>query len=190
MKKILFITGSTRLNSFNRQLAFRAESLLLEEAEVSYLDYANVPFFNQDTEFPTPEAVRLAREDILSCDGIWFFCPEYNRSYPGFLKNLIDWMSRTLALNDLSSGTVMKAKKATISGVSGKNAAFSARSKLYELLTYIEMDVYGEIGTGYAMGPEQFASDKLEITNVELDALKQQAKGFLKFLDDKAVDNG
>ena len=117
MKRILFIVGSTRKNSFNRQVAFRAESILLENAQVQYLNFDNVPFFNQDTEFPTPEAVRLAREEILSCDGIWIFCPEYNRSYPGFLKNLIDWMSRTLALNDESSGTVMKGKKVTISGL-------------------------------------------------------------------------
>ena len=182
MKRILFIVGSTRKNSFNRQVAFRAESILLENAQVQYLNFDNVPFFNQDTEFPTPEAVRLAREEILSCDGIWIFCPEYNRSYPGFLKNLIDWMSRTLALNDESSGTVMKGKKVTISGVSGSNAAFSARTKLYELLKYIQMDVYGEIGTGYAMGLEQFTSDKLEISNLELDALKQQAIGFLKYI--------
>ena len=183
MKKILFIIGSTRRNSFNRRLANRVETMLLGKAEVSYLNYDSVPFFNQDTEFPTPEPVRIAREEIIVADGIWIFTPEYNRSYPGFLKNLIDWMSRTLALNDLASGTVMKQKKVTVSGVSGKNAALSAREKLVEVLKFIDMDVYGEIGTGFAMGPDQFAEDKLEITNQELDALKDQAAGFLKYLD-------
>ncbi|MBE5917497.1 MAG: NAD(P)H-dependent oxidoreductase [Pseudobutyrivibrio ruminis] len=183
MKKILFIIGSTRRNSFNRRLANRVETMLLGKAEVSYLNYDSVPFFNQDTEFPTPDSVRMVREEILDSDGIWIFTPEYNRSYPGFLKNLVDWMSRTLALNDLNAGTVMMQKKVTVSGVSGKNAARSARKKLVEVLTFIDMDVYGEIGTGFAMGPDQFVEDKLEITNQELDALKAQAAGFLKYLD-------
>ena len=183
MKKILFIVGSNRKNSFNRQLAFRAESLLLDKAQVSYLFYDDVPFFNQDSEFPTPEPVRRAREEVLDCDGIWIFCPEYNRSYPGLLKNLIDWLSRTLALNDPSSGMVLKDKKVTISGVSGQNASKSARDKLYGALEYIGMDIFQGIGTGYAMGMEQFASDRLEITNEELEALKEQAKGFLSYIE-------
>ena len=182
MKKILFVIGSTRKNSFNRQLAFRVESMLLAEATVSYLHYMDLPFFNQDTEFPTPNSVRRVREEVLECDGIWIFCPEYNRSYPGILKNLIDWLSRTLALNDLSSGVVLKDKKVTISGVAGKNAAKYSREKLYELLNYIGMDVYGDKGTGFVVEMEQFSSDKLELTNQELESLKKQVRGFLEYI--------
>lgn len=54
MKNILFIVGSTRRNSFNRQLAAFADRLLEGRAQVGYLAFDNLPFFNQDTEFPPP----------------------------------------------------------------------------------------------------------------------------------------
>jgi NAD(P)H-dependent FMN reductase len=38
------------------------------------LDYADLPFLNQDIEFPTPEPVRRVREAVKAADGIWFFC--------------------------------------------------------------------------------------------------------------------
>ena len=62
MKKILFIIGSLRRESFNKQLAKEAEQLLLGRATVEYLDYSDVPLMNQDIEFPAPEAVTRVRE--------------------------------------------------------------------------------------------------------------------------------
>ena len=56
MKKILFIVGSLREGSFNRQLAREAEQMIGARAEVTYLDYSDVPLINQDIEFPEPEA--------------------------------------------------------------------------------------------------------------------------------------
>lgn len=48
MKNILFIVGSLRKGSFNHQLAEEAEKMLADKANVSYLDYSQVPVFNQD----------------------------------------------------------------------------------------------------------------------------------------------
>ena len=42
MKKILFIVGSLRKDSFNRQLAREAEQMIGTRAEVNYLDYKKV----------------------------------------------------------------------------------------------------------------------------------------------------
>ena len=38
---------------------------------------------NQDIEFPAPEAVARVRKEVAEADGLWFFTPEYNHSYPG-----------------------------------------------------------------------------------------------------------
>lgn len=54
MQNILFIVGSLRRESYNRQLAKQAEELLKGKANVSYLDFADMPFMNQDIEFPAP----------------------------------------------------------------------------------------------------------------------------------------
>ena len=61
MKKILFIIGSLRKESFNRQLALEAEKMIGTQAEVTYLDYSDVPLINQDIEFPEPETVSRLR---------------------------------------------------------------------------------------------------------------------------------
>lgn len=50
MKKILFVVGSLRSGSFNAQFAKNAEKVLEGKAEVSYLDWSQVPVFSQDLE--------------------------------------------------------------------------------------------------------------------------------------------
>ena len=63
MKTILFIVGSFRAQSFNRQLARQAETLLAPRCKVEWLDFADVPFMNQDIENPVPPAVAAARDN-------------------------------------------------------------------------------------------------------------------------------
>lgn len=189
MTNILFVIGSTRKNSFNRQLANITEKLIAKYAsnncaqiQVSYLNFDNLPFFNQDIEFPTPESVETIRNEISSADGIWIFTPEYNQSYPGYLKNLIDWLSRSLKKNDFSSGTAIQNKKITISGVSGKSAAGNSRKKLSELLTYVEADLFMNEGTGFALNGESFKTDILNISDKDLEKLHIQVLDFLRFV--------
>lgn len=83
MKSVLFVIGSLREKSFNRQLARKAEKLLEGKAEVKYLDFADLPWINQDKEFPAPAEVARVRSEITAADALWFFTPEYNFSYPG-----------------------------------------------------------------------------------------------------------
>lgn len=191
MTNILFIVGSTRKNSFNRQLAKITEKLIAKYAsnncsqiQVTYLNFDDVPFFNQDTEFPTPEVVTKVRNEFSKADGIWIFAPEYNQSYPGFLKNLIDWLSRPLKKNDFSSGTSVQNKKVTISGVSGKSAAGNSRKKLSELLTYIGTDLFLAEGTGIALNGESFATDTLYLTDEDFQKLHSQVVDFLSYVKD------
>ncbi|MFR3189497.1 MAG: NADPH-dependent FMN reductase, partial [Streptococcus salivarius] len=100
MKNILFIVGSLRKGSFNHQLAEEAEKMLVGKANVSYLDYSQVPVFNQDLESPVLPVLAEVREQILAADAIWIFSPVYNFSIPGPVKNLLDWLSRALDLSD------------------------------------------------------------------------------------------
>ena len=51
MKKILFIIGSLRKQSFNRELSEMVKGMLQGKAEVTELDYSQVPFINQDEEY-------------------------------------------------------------------------------------------------------------------------------------------
>ena len=50
MKHILFIIGSFRKDSFNRQLAKIAEGFLKDRFKISYLEFNEIPYMNQDWE--------------------------------------------------------------------------------------------------------------------------------------------
>mgnify|MGYP000859432062 CR=1 FL=1 len=136
---LLAIVGSLREGSFNRQLALAAKAALGEQAEMTLLDYADVPMMNEDIEFPAPEAVRRAREAVKAADGVWFFTPEYNHSLPGVLKNLIDWLSRKPGEKESS---VLWRKPGTYSGITpGMSGTAIAQDNLVTLISFLNMDV-------------------------------------------------
>ena len=114
-KRIAAIIGSLRENSYNRQLALAAKEIVGERAIFEIVDFSDVPYMNQDIEYPAPESVRRVREQIKAADGVWIFTPEYNHSYPGLLKNLIDWLSRPISKEERQ---VLSKKPIAISGAS------------------------------------------------------------------------
>ena len=179
MKKVLMIVGSLRKDSFNRQLAKQVEQILSGQAEVRYLSYGDLPFLNQDTEFPVPESVASVLQAVQEADGIWIFSPEYNYQIPGVLKNLLDWLSRPLIPNDWERGSAVKGKAVTISGVAGRSAAAGVRKHLSALLEVMSMKLIGGVGCGIALDAEAFRSGVLNLTEENRSALQMQAEAFL-----------
>lgn len=181
MKKVLFVVGSLREKSFNRQLAQKAEALLEGKAEVKYLNYEALPFINQDKEYPAPADVARIREEVTEADALWIFTPEYNFSYPGHVKNLLDWLSRPVKPMDYATPTCINGKKVAISGAGGKAATAHCRQKLTELLEMIKADVLNE-QTGVALPPASWANDELLLTDEDLKHLEAEAEALLKAL--------
>lgn len=182
MKSILIISGSLRQNSFNCQLARMAVEYLEGQAEVHFLSFEDLPYMNQDLEYPVPEAVARVRNEVLAADLIWIFTPEYNYSYPGLLKNLLDWLSRPANPTDRKSQSVLAEKKAAISGAAGASAAGKARAKLRELLELVGVEVLPE-ETGVVLGKEAFMTDVLTLTPEEEAALRTEAEAVLITLE-------
>ena len=183
MKKILFIIGSLRKESFNKKLAKEAEQMLGGRAIVEYLDYCDVPLMNQDIEFPAPDAVKRVRERVAEADALWIFSPEYNYSYPGHLKNLIDWLSRPLIAGDRHTPLAINGKKVTLSGAGGASATAKCREKLTELLTlpFIRTDVMQEPQTGIQLNIEAWTEGHMILTEAQRANLRQQVDAFLEF---------
>ena len=189
MKKILFIIGSLRAKSFNRQLANEAKDIIGNRAEVSELDYSDLPLLNQDIEQPEPASIARIRKAVSEADALWIFTPEYNLSYPGHVKNLIDWLSRPIIPMDYATPTCINGKRVAISGAGGKMATANSRAKLTELLTFVKAD--GEIvrcgtrtivkadvlpnQTGIAVPAESWGTDVLTLTDEQKAELKAQA---------------
>ena len=184
MKQILFVIGSLRSNSFNRRLAQEAERIIGGRAEVRYLDYSSLPLMNQDIEFPAPEAVAQVRQQVSEADGIWIFTPEYNHSYPGHLKTLLDWLSRALKKGDFGGPTAIAGKRVTCSGVAGKSGAADSMGKLSELLSLVRAVEMKTPRCGVALTGPSFAADSLDLTEEQSDTLRRQAAAFLEFIGD------
>jgi len=178
MKKILFIIGSLRAKSFNRQLAMMAKEIIGNRAEVSELEYSDLPLLNQDIEQPEPSVVARIRKTISEADALWIFTPEYNFSYPGHLKNLLDWLSRPVIPLDYGTPTCINGKRVAISGAGGKAATANCRAKLTELLTFIKADVLTE-QTGIAVPAEAWGTDILTLTDEQKAQISAQADALI-----------
>ena len=184
MKNILFIVGSLRKQSFNRQLAGLAEKMLEGQFNIQYLEFEDVPLMNQDLEANTPAPVARVRKEVLAADGIWIFTPEYNYSYPGLLKNLLDWLSRPMDISDFTNPTAAVGKKVTASGAGGANQTASCRAKLNDLLEFMKMQVMKEPQTGIALGVEAWTEGKFNLTDEQVAQLKAQAEKFAAFVNE------
>ncbi|MBJ8349839.1 NADPH-dependent FMN reductase [Streptococcus zalophi] len=180
-KKILFIVGSLRKESFNHQLAKEAEALLSGKAEVSYLDFSEVPVFNQDLESPVLPAVAKVREEIQAADAIWIFSPIYNFAVPGAVKNLLDWVSRALDLSDPTGPSAINQKVVTVSSVGngGHEPLFAEYSKM---LSFIRTTVVGDF-TASKVNPEAWQTGKLEVAEDVKENLKKQADVLLEAIN-------
>ncbi|MGA3328384.1 MAG: NAD(P)H-dependent oxidoreductase [Terriglobia bacterium] len=91
---ILGIAGSLRKASFNRAALRAAQQLAPDGVSLEIFDLEGIPAFNQDEEAHLPERVALFKQRIRAADAILIVTPEYNYSFPGVLKNAIDWASR------------------------------------------------------------------------------------------------
>lgn len=91
---IVGICGSLRKHSQNRGLLRAFAQELPDHIKFTLADISKIPFFNEDQEQPYPEAVVNLKEILDSADAVVISAPEYNLSYPGVLKNALEWVSR------------------------------------------------------------------------------------------------
>ena len=179
-KRIAAIVGSLRENSYNRQLALAAKEIVGDRAIFEIVDYDDVPLMNQDIEYPAPDAVCRVREQIKSADGVWIFTPEYNHSYPGVLKNLIDWLSRPISKEERQ---VLSRKAIAISGASpGMGGTLTAQDLLVMLLSMLNANVMNSPRlTIPNISQQADEAGHLSLTT-SLPYLQKQADAFLKFI--------
>ena len=171
MKKILFIIGSLRVKSFNRQVANVVKEMIGDRAIVSELDFSDLPLLNQDFEQPEPASLARVRKAVSEADALWIFTPEYNMSYPGHLKNLLDWLSRPVVPMDYVTPTCINGKRVAICGAGGKAATANCRAKLTELLSFMKADVLSE-QVGIAVPAEAWGTDVLTLNDEQQTQLK------------------
>src|SRR5580700_1913013 len=94
--QVLAISGSLRKAAFNTALLHAAQQLAPQGMSIQiYADLASIPPYDDDIRVAGyPPVVATLRDRVRAADALIFATPEYNRSFPGVLKNAIDWMSR------------------------------------------------------------------------------------------------
>lgn len=174
--KILIISGSDRIGSFNTQLAEQfAAAAQAKGFDAEVYDYSRVPLLSQNDEFPTPAVITQLRADIEQADGLLIISPEYNGAYPARLKNLIDWASRAVVPGDKETPTVLAGKKVGIASVANSTRGKFVRETLRTLIPYVRANLMEGEGLGIQIPGEAWGTGTLVLDEEQ----QQLADSFL-----------
>ena len=132
---ILGFAGSLRKQSYNRALLHEAHTYVPEGFELEIFELDDIPPFNQDLENDQPPPVQIFCEKVRQADGILITVPEYNYSYPGVLKNALDWGSRP------REKSVWTGKPTALMGAGGRFGTVRSQLHLRQVLLYLDMPI-------------------------------------------------
>jgi chromate reductase, NAD(P)H dehydrogenase (quinone) len=135
--RIAVLVGSIRKESLNRKLATAIEKLAPAEFRFQRID--DLPHYDQDFDRDYPEQGTRLKQEIEAADALLFATPEYNRSFPGVLKNAIDIASRPWGKNSFAG------KPGGVIGISvGATGTALAQQHLRNVLAYLDVPTLGQ----------------------------------------------
>jgi chromate reductase len=177
MMNLLAITGALRKDSYNTQLLRAVKEFAPPEMAIEIVTLHGVPLYDGDEEdkHGVPASVKALQEKVREADGVIISTPEYNFSFPGVLKNGLDWMSR--------SGNPFKWKRVGVMGAS-EGPIGTARSQyhLRQNLVGLEAITMPKPEIFVALAPTKFSGGKLtdeatkKIIGTWLNAFKEWVK--------------
>jgi chromate reductase len=137
--QIAVVVGSLRKESHNLKLAQAIARMAPEGVTFKQVSIRDLPFYNQDDDANLSSAVRNFKAEISAAQGVLFVTPEYNRSFPGVLKNALDCASRPYGQSAWAG------KPAGVIGVSvGAIGTALAQQHLRNVLAYLDMPTLGQ----------------------------------------------
>jgi chromate reductase len=174
---ITVIAGSLRKESFTLKIANALAKLAPDTLKLDVVTPHGISFFNQDLEAAPPADWLALRERIHKSAGVIFVTPEYNRSIPGVLKNLIDVASRPYGKSSFLGKPV-----GIVSNSPGPLGGVSAAKHLQNILPGISGPILGQPEI-YLNGVGDAFDDKGELIKESLQAvLKQYIDAYAAFV--------
>lgn len=179
---ITVISGSNRKDNLTRHFAeFAFELLKLKpNVQAQFVDLTKFDdlslfgdMYNKNSQ---PQALRqLQLDKIIPAQKFWFFIPEYNGSYPGVLKLILDCLS----VRDIKESFF--SKKACITGIaSGRAGNLRGMDHLADVLNHLGIHVHPNkvpISSIY-----QFFDDQNRVVGEDVvDILLKQADQLIAF---------
>jgi len=169
-KDIAVFVGSLRKESFTRKIALAMAKNAPPTMKLSIVEVGHLGAYNQDLDASPPADWTTLKERIQKADGVLFATPEYNRSVPGFFKNMIDIASRPYGKS------AWDGKPAAVVSVSpGAIGGFGANHHLRQSLVFLNMPTMTQ--------PEAYVGGAAQLVDANGDFAKSETKEFLgKFL--------
>ncbi|KZU55327.1 oxidoreductase [Lactiplantibacillus plantarum] len=159
MTKYGVIVGSIRKNSYSKGVAEAIVAGLPDDAEVTYLNIAKLPLYNQDYDADSPVEYTEFRQAVAAQDAFIFVTPEHNRSIPAALKNALDVASRPWGQSVWGGKPALVASQ-SISGISG----VLAHHVLRQSLVFLDMPTMQQPEL-YIGNTDKLADENGHITN-------------------------
>lgn len=152
--KLVVYVGSLREKSFNKMLARAMKENAPEGVEVTIGDFSQLPFYNGDLEAAFPAEAKRLKDEIRAADGVAIVTPEYNRSVPGYLKNMIDWTSRPYGDSAWDNKPVILLGAST-----GNIGTAVAQAHLRQMMVYLAARVVGQPEFYMGQAKSKFSDD-------------------------------
>jgi chromate reductase, NAD(P)H dehydrogenase (quinone) len=165
---VVVIAGSLRKESFTLKIANALAKLAPATLKPEVVTPHGISFFNQDLEAAPPADWLAFRDKLQKSDGVLFVTPEYNRSIPGVLKNMIDVGSRPYG-----KSSFLGKPTGIVSNSPGPLGGVSAAKHLQQILPGISGSIMGQPEI-YLNGVGDAFDDKGELTKESLQKVLQQ----------------
>jgi chromate reductase len=165
---VVVIAGSLRKESFTLKIANALAKLAPATLKLEVITPHGISFFNQDLEAAPPADWLAFREKLQKSDGVLFVTPEYNRSIPGVLKNMIDVGSRPYGKSSFLGKPI-----GIVSNSPGPLGGVSAAKHLQQILPGIAGSIMGQPEI-YLNGVGDAFDDKGQLTKEALQKVLQQ----------------
>jgi chromate reductase len=166
--QIVVISGSLRNESFTLKIANALSKLAPATLKLEVVTPHGISFFNQDLEAAPPADWLAFREKLQKSNGVLFVTPEYNRSIPGVLKNMIDVGSRPYGKSSFLGKPI-----GIVSNSPGPLGGVSAAKHLQQILPGIAGSIMGQPEI-YLNGVGDAFDDKGQLTKESLQKVLQQ----------------
>lgn len=165
---VVVIAGSLRKESFTLKIANALVKLAPATLKLEVITPHGISFFNQDLEAAPPADWLAFRDKLQKSNGVLFVTPEYNRSIPGVLKNMIDVGSRPYGKSSFLGKPI-----GIVSNSPGPLGGVSAAKHLQQILPGIAGSIMGQPEI-YLNGVGDAFDDKGQLTKESLQKVLQQ----------------
>ena len=175
---VIVIAGSLRKESFTLKIANALAKLAPATLKLEVITPHGISFFNQDLEAAPPADWLAFRDKLQKSNGVLFVTPEYNRSIPGVLKNMIDVGSRPYG-----KSSFLGKPTGIVSNSPGPLGGVSAAKPLQQILPGIAGSIMGQPEI-YLNGVGDAFDDKGQLTKEPVQkVLQQYIDAFAAFIE-------